>query len=311
MRKFIVSDIHGNGDIYDTIIGYLENVALDDEVELYINGDLIDRGLDSFRVLMDVDERIKGKGNIKIHYLGGNHELMMHEALRKRKPGRCVNSWCDWMLNGGWLIEGELDIRDDGEELCDYFRDFMGELKIYHVFDEKINKKPLLLVHAQAPKKVLTGEDMRIKDRGILVEKAVWTRREERMDLLFVLGDIIGFNRIGLDGYFTVVGHTPVNNRNGFYIDKKDDFMNIDGGCAAYAKGRFEYDHVPLLEVLDDSIEILVFNHDNQILRGFYYDGDLYVMGDNDLEDRKRYLNPKYNGQAKKYQKKIKEILEI
>ena len=36
MRKFIISDIHGNGDIYDTIIGYLENIAENEETELYI-----------------------------------------------------------------------------------------------------------------------------------------------------------------------------------------------------------------------------------------------------------------------------------
>jgi hypothetical protein len=54
MQKYIVSDIHGNGDIYDTIMGYLENVSLTDEVTLYINGDLFDRGLDSFRILLDV-----------------------------------------------------------------------------------------------------------------------------------------------------------------------------------------------------------------------------------------------------------------
>ena len=64
MRKFIISDIHGNGDIYDTIISYLDNVGCNEEVHLYINGDLIDREYDSFRVLMDVLERINGKGNI-------------------------------------------------------------------------------------------------------------------------------------------------------------------------------------------------------------------------------------------------------
>ena len=77
MRKFIVSDLHGNGEVYDSIISYLENISLIDKVELYINGDLIDRGIDSMRMLEDVKERCEGKGNIKVHYLGGNHELLM------------------------------------------------------------------------------------------------------------------------------------------------------------------------------------------------------------------------------------------
>ena len=54
MRKFIVSDLHGNGEVYDSIISYLENISLIDKVELYINGDLIDRGIDSMRMLEDV-----------------------------------------------------------------------------------------------------------------------------------------------------------------------------------------------------------------------------------------------------------------
>ena len=109
MRKFIVSDLHGNGEVYNSIIGYLENISLCEDVELYINGDLIDRGIDSFTMLMDVYERINGKGNIKINYLGGNHELMMWQALKERKPGKAVRRWCNWMCNGGWVVEGELD----------------------------------------------------------------------------------------------------------------------------------------------------------------------------------------------------------
>ncbi len=311
MRKFVIADIHGNGDIYDTIISYLENINETEEVELYINGDLIDRGLDSFRVLMDVKERIEGKGNIKIHYLGGNHELMMYNALRKRKPGKSINHWCDWMNNGGWLIEGELDCRDDGEELCDSFRDFMGELKIYHIFDEKIKDNNLLLVHAQAPLEVLEKADMRIKDNNSAINRAVWTRKEEREVLFFGVGRLLGLNRIGLDGYFSVIGHTPVKDKNGFIIYQKENYINIDGGCAAYAVGRFEYDHVPLLEIKDNYLEILVFNHNNEIMRGFYYDGDLINMNNEDLEQRRVHLNSKYDGQAKVYQKEIKEIMDI
>ena len=58
MRKFIVSDLHGNGNMYNSIIKYLENVNKDDEIMLYINGDLIDRGLDSADMLLDVRKRI-------------------------------------------------------------------------------------------------------------------------------------------------------------------------------------------------------------------------------------------------------------
>ncbi len=44
MRKFIVSDIHGFGNFYYSIMNYLDKLSEHEEIELYINGDLIDRG---------------------------------------------------------------------------------------------------------------------------------------------------------------------------------------------------------------------------------------------------------------------------
>ena len=116
MRKFIVSDLHGNGDIYDSIMAYLENISMSEEVELYINGDLIDRGLDSYRMLEDVVNRINNNDSIKIHYLGGNHELMMYNALKKKKPGRPLTFLNEWIYNGGGIIESKLDSLDNEED---------------------------------------------------------------------------------------------------------------------------------------------------------------------------------------------------
>lgn len=309
MRKFIVSDLHGNGDIYDSIMGYLDNLCLEEEVELYINGDLIDRGLDSFRIFVDVIERVQGKGKVLIHYLGGNHELMMYQALKKRKPGKSVHPWCDWMNNGGWVIEGELDSREDGEYLCDSFRDFLGDLKIYHVFDESIDHKRMVLVHAQVPRDIKDTCLMKIHDDNFSVFKAVWTRKEEKDPFISVLKKMVQWNRIGLDGYFTIKGHTPVCNSNGFLIDSLENVINIDGGCAGYAFGKFEFDHIPLLEVEDGFLQILVFNHNNEIEKGYYFDGKLVSMEDDSLEKIRKHLNPSYQNQQKCYQKRILDVI--
>ena len=290
MRKFIVSDLHGNGDVYDSIMGYLDNISNEEEVELYINGDLIDRGKDSFTMLMDVIERINGKGNIKIHYLGGNHELMMYDALRKRRPGKSISHWCDWMRNGGGIIEGELDIRDDGEELCETFKNFVGDLKIYHVFDEKILDKNMLLVHAQAPIAARDNIDLRIKDNNFIVERAVWTRRDGSDPILSLISRAIGLERVGLDDFFTIIGHTPVDNNCGFIINERENFINIDGGCAAYAYGYHTYDHVPLLEVKGNGFDITIFNHSNKIINGYYYDGELSKISLEELNKKRKYL---------------------
>ena len=299
MKKYIVSDLHGAGDVYDSIMGYLENVSLKEPVELYINGDLIDRGLDSFRMLLDVMERVKNPESIRIHFLGGNHELMMYQALKKRKPGKSVFPWCDWMLNGGWVIEGELDAHEDGERLCDECRDFLADLSIYHLFDEKVATQPLLLVHAQAPKEF---KPMKIGDNSIPVFKAVWTRKKDEFGLP---------HRIGKEGFFTIIGHTPVLNKRGFEFCSKENYLNIDGGCAGYALGMFEYQYVPLVEVENGRVKILVFNHNNEIVKGYLFDGEFSLMSEEELSDRRGLLNHQFDAQEEDYKKKILEIVNL
>ncbi|MBQ9019006.1 MAG: hypothetical protein IJ097_01675 [Bacilli bacterium] len=298
MRKFIVSDLHGNGEVYNSIIGYLENISLCEDVELYINGDLIDRGIDSFTMLMDVYERINGKGNIKINYLGGNHELMMWQALKERKPGKAVRRWCNWMCNGGWVVEGELDSRE--ESLTNELFAFLGKLKIYHKFEEKVRDDNVLLVHAQAPKNIKEECHLKISDDNEIIEKAVWTRKFDE------------FNRVtnlGKKGFLTITGHTPIVNGFAYYGD--DNSFNIDGGCAAYANGAFEYDKVPLVEVKNNILEIVIFNHNNEIVNGYIYDGELYEMDNKYLNKKREFINHEYDGCMEKQKTLIKEILEI
>ena len=64
MRKFIRSDIHGVGNFYYPVMGYLDNISKNEEIELYINGDLTDRGLESGYILLDLINRIKEKNLI-------------------------------------------------------------------------------------------------------------------------------------------------------------------------------------------------------------------------------------------------------
>ena len=310
MRKFIVSDLHGNGEVYDSIMAYLENI--DDQVELYINGDLIDRGYDSFRVLEDAMERINGKGSIKIHYLGGNHELMMYQTLVDRYPGRPIDFHSNWMNYGGWATEGGLvDIEDDYEyeQKCEELKTFLGNLEIYKVFSEMINKNKLVLVHAQVPEDLT--KDLRIKDDNKTIEDAVWTRKEIRENLIFGVGDVIGYNRIGKEGYLTITGHTPALDSRGFTYNKEENYFNIDGGCAYYVHGHFDFDHVPLVEVKDYYLKLLIFNHNNEIVDGYFFDGDLTKLPECDLERDRKLINHDYDNNGIKNKELIKEFCEI
>ena len=310
MRKFIASDLHGNGEVYDSIMAYLENISLIDDVELYINGDLIDRGLDSFRVFEDAIERINGKGNIKIIYLGGNHELSMYKALKERPPGRGFNFYSDWMNNGGWVIEGHLDVRGDFEEKCAEYKSFLSNLKVCHEFEEIINNNKLILAHAQIPEYPEEAKDLTIGSEGRTVFEIVWTRPEIRVPVLFGLGDVIGHNRIGKKDYLSIVGHTPVVDERGFTYDHIENYFNIDGGCACYASGYFNFDHVPLVEVEKDYLKLIIFNHNNEIIDGYFFDGVLYKMTDNDLNKERLFINHDYDNNGLINKRLIKEFIE-
>ncbi len=309
MRTFIISDLHGNGEVYDSIMGYLDNISLIDDVELYINGDLIDRGLDGFRMLTDVIERLNGKGKVLIHYLGGNHELMMYQALKRRKQGRAIDHWCDWMNNGGWVIEGELDCLENGEELMEEFKNFLGELELYKKFDEKIGNDNILLVHACAPDNVYDDCHLKIKDDNGEVDEVVWKREWEFGGFLFP--QKLYKNDLSKDGYFIIKGHTPLKDMRGFVYDKQQNFLNIDGGCAYYATGSFDVDHVPLLELKDNRLDILVFNHNNQIIDGYYFDGEIKSMSEDDMAKSDIFIDHKYDNCGEKSKALIKELINL
>lgn len=76
MSVYVMSDIHG---LYDRYIKMLDLIQLSDEDELYILGDMIDRGKDGIRILLDMMNR----KNV-IPFLG-NHEWMMLAYLEGLK----------------------------------------------------------------------------------------------------------------------------------------------------------------------------------------------------------------------------------
>mgnify|MGYP004671963733 FL=1 len=65
---YVMSDIHG---CYEEFIEMLELINFKNEDDLYILGDILDRGENPIKIL----QYIKNKSNI--HMLLGNHEDMM------------------------------------------------------------------------------------------------------------------------------------------------------------------------------------------------------------------------------------------
>lgn len=266
MRKFIISDIHGLGKLYYSIMNYLDILSESSEIELYINGDLIDRGSETVEILIDVINRIKENNpRFKIIYLGGNHELMMHEVYRRQINGKYVFPYNSWFLpvNGGKKTNELLQekFKDNKDGLIE-IADIISNLKIYHKFEEKIGGKNIVLVHAACPSKIKDSCDLRIKDN--FISYYVWAREDYLLPFKL---------RIGNKNFFTIIGHTPCNYVFGYNYDKESNVLNIDGGVAYYTQGDISYNHFPLVEVCDNYLKLLTFDSRGRIIYGNYFDG--------------------------------------
>lgn len=280
MRKFIVSDLHGNGNVYKSIMYYLENISLNEEVILYINGDLIDRGIDSADMLIDIKNRMISNP-FKIVYLGGNHELMMFQTFCKRIKG--ITTYNDiWFYNGGTITDEGLEEKLSKEKILEIV-DFVSNLDIYHLFDEKIDRKNILLVHASYPLKIEDSRNLKIKDNDSMVEYSVWARERD------------SFYNLGNDNYFSIVGHTPNSNIYGVEYHNEGNYLNIDGGCARYVTGKFSQNHSPLVEVCDGYLKVLTFDNSNNIIFGNYFSKKTFIpIDEKELNKERKFLNNKF-----------------
>lgn len=77
-KHYAISDIHGMYGSYEAVIKSLKT-----QDELYIIGDVIDRGKDGIKILQDIIKRKnKSEVNPKINFLLGNHEAQFLSVLK-------------------------------------------------------------------------------------------------------------------------------------------------------------------------------------------------------------------------------------
>ena len=92
--------------------------------------------------------------------------------------------------------------------------------------------------------------------------------------------------------YFTIIGHTPIENPLGYDYYQDENYLNIDGGCASYVSGYFDYNHFPLVEVCDCYLKILTFNDINEIICANYFDGKKsFAYTTKEIEEARKYLD--------------------
>ena len=204
MSKYATSDLHGCLKSFQAL---LEKINFSKSDELYILGDLIDRGPDSKGVI-DFIWQLQSN-NYTIHSLRGNHDQMMLDAQHSRK-------WAiNWLLNGGGTTMDSFDAKVLADIPDQYFH-FIKELPYYFEVDE------YLLVHA-----------------GFGFEKE--NPLEELHAMLWQRNWYEHINYAWLKNRIIVHGHTPITQAEAVsmleHLDE-NKYLDIDTGCVHKGKAK-------------------------------------------------------------------------
>ena len=195
---YVMSDFHGQ---YDAYIQMLETIGLSWQDEVYVIGDVIDRGENGIKILSDMMEQPN------IHLIRGNHEQMMLDALAL--PGAPYENTSLWIDYNGGITTYNAYMRLPPEkrlDILDYLLDTPFDM------DLTAGGASYYLVHG-CPSPGNDPYDM-IWER---VEPGnPWHRRK---------------------GMTVVFGHTPTayyQNKSPWEIYFGDGIIGIDCGCAAH-----------------------------------------------------------------------------
>ena len=132
MSTYVMSDLHGEADMFHQM---LQKINLTDSDDLYILGDVIDRGPDGIALIHEI------MATPNIHMLMGNHEYMMIQYL---DPNATVVEILRWGNNGNepTLLAFDLLEKQEKDEVLQFIQNLPTHVEL------DLNGKVFYLVHA-------------------------------------------------------------------------------------------------------------------------------------------------------------------
>lgn len=203
--KYVMSDIHG---MYDKFISMLEQINFSSNDQLYILGDILDRGDKPLETI----DYIRERKNISL--LKGNHELMFQETYIDES-----NQFL-WFCNGGKNTCYDLGMR--GYEYIENFYKYIKNLPYLEIIDN------FILVHA--------GLYLPNNYENLNIEQIIDLQEE---DICVWDRTILESNK-HIKGYTIIIGHTPTQNIKNYEkaeIYKQEGLIDIDCG-ACFDNGK-------------------------------------------------------------------------
>ena len=211
---YIISDIHGQYRRYQKV---LEKINFSDDDQLYVLGDVIDRGPGSFEILLDIMDR----DNVELFL--GNHEHMMLTYLDNID----TKTWF-YEANGGKNTYDQflkLD-KDVQKRIVDYLKNNTTVVK-----NLNINNHKYILSHTSA---LVEGVDIytkKFKNELMTLQDVVWNQYPYDVDYLSEL-DKIDEEIILISGHIIT---RRLHDSDEIYIrDYQNGYIwiDIDCGCA-------------------------------------------------------------------------------
>ena len=133
---YVISDIHGALDKY---LAILDTIGFSDEDDLYVLGDIVDRGPESADILQDMSCRSN------VFPILGDHDLLASMMLRRLMDGAPEDS----LEAEKWLCEGGeatlTSFRKLPEEEQEWLLDYISEFSLYEVVT--VGGQKYILVH--------------------------------------------------------------------------------------------------------------------------------------------------------------------
>lgn len=203
---YAISDLHG---CYDKYIRMLERIKFSDDDTLYVLGDVVDRGPDGIKILLDMFERRN------VIPLRGNHDELALKLLsltvKKEDVGNEIIEISQmWFSDGGiptYKAFKELKLQDK-KKLLAYMRTF------FYFQDIEVGERKFFLSHTVPSKEAMA--DM------------------NNLSLLeFVVGEA-EYDKVYFEDKYLVTGHTPTDLIDEEYngrIYKKNNHIAIDCGA--------------------------------------------------------------------------------
>ena len=281
MATYVIADIHGHKDEFDEM---MSKISFCDEDELYVLGDILDKGPKSAEMLLWATTEAKDN----VHFLRGNHEDMAKLVLERDPAGLCCLRYEDaWRHNGANETLDQLEAKTSPEWRRDVLMPWLETLKPYTFVN--VSGKEFALVHAGFNPYMYEGTDEKadflalmgidgINEPGALMETYDLDHglgRQYSQDLMWIRSTWIFSTKPA--PIETVFGHTYIKSESVGYMEEHEisdcsggsgkisHIMNrhgIDCGCAYATEDDLDEDGASTYNLaclrLDDMEEFYV-----------------------------------------------------